>query len=261
MNRGGEYDQCPAIQVAVADSGIGVYAALKAMHSDIASPEMALERALWPYFSGAFDSTSRGGSQNAGLGLFFVSEMAKLSGGRLLLSSRGATLFLKGYPDGTHNDLRFLAGEYPGTLVVFEIPKRGVADYDGMMRVITTRAAERASRRAHRQWLRYDTPRGEIFEIVVSIASEDTAAAENLAQSQLIPRLVRKEPILLNFANVDICTQSFVHALLFATVRVAWSMQTPIYVRNASPAVRDGLRLLESYALGDDVDTSDSSTE
>jgi hypothetical protein len=137
------------------------------MHSDITSPEMALERALWPYFSGAFDETKRGAAQNAGLGLFFVSEMAKLAGGRLLVASRGATLFLKGAPDGVHSDLRLLPGEYPGTLVVLELPKKGVADYEGMMRTIMERAGERAARRARAKWLRYDVPKGDIFELIV----------------------------------------------------------------------------------------------
>jgi hypothetical protein len=78
--------------------------------------------------------------------------------------------------------------------------------------------------------------------------------AQQVAGDQLIPRLMRKQSIALNFANIDICTQSFLHALLFDALRIAWATQTPVYVRNAAPAVRDGLKLLESYSLVDDDD-------
>jgi anti-sigma regulatory factor (Ser/Thr protein kinase) len=88
------------IQIAVVDNGIGIFKALNSMHEEIITPELALERSLWPYFSGAFDKTKKGTSQNAGLGLFFVSEMAKLTGGKLFIASRGASLLLVGDPNG-----------------------------------------------------------------------------------------------------------------------------------------------------------------
>ena len=77
-------------------------------------------------------------------------------------------------------------------------------------------------------------------------------AAEAFAKEQLMPRIVAKQPVVINFANISICTQSFMHALLFESLRVAWALQTPLYARNASDAVLDGLRLLESYALADE---------
>lgn len=56
---------------------------------------------------------------------------------------------------------------------------------------------------------------------------------------------------MLNFEGMEIATQSFLHALLFESLRVAWALRVPIYVRNAAAAVREGLDFLESYALRD----------
>lgn len=250
MNAGGIYEEHPSIQVAVADNGIGIYQALKAMHSEIINPGMALERSLWPHYSGVFDETKRGSGQNAGLGLFFISEMAKLSGGRLLIASRGDALSLVGDETG-HGTIGLLNAEYPGTLVVFEIPKRGIADYDELNRQIISRAEERTTKRHDRKVLRYDVPPKSTFEILVNIAAEDTVKAEELSKNHFIPILTRKEPIVINFINIDLCTQSFIHALLYDALRVAWAMQVPIYVKQASEPVKDSLRLVQMYALSD----------
>jgi hypothetical protein len=50
--------------------------------------------------------------------------------------------------------------------------------------------------------------------------------------------------------NIPILTQSFLHALLYEPLRVAWALKTEIYVVNTRPAVRSNLELLQNYALG-----------
>jgi hypothetical protein len=55
--------------------------------------------------------------------------------------------------------------------------------------------------------------------------------------------------VALDFRDMGIATQSFLHALLFQAVRVGWAMGAPIHVIDASSAVRSGLDYLESYAL------------
>jgi len=44
--------------------------------------------------------------------------------------------------------------------------------------------------------------------------------------------------------------QRSLHALSFEPVRLAWALRAPIHVVGAKPAVQEGLRFLESYALG-----------
>ncbi len=79
---------------------------------------------------------------------------------------------------------------------------------------------------------------------------ENNEKARELATKEIIPRLVRREPVLLDFLNVRVCTQSFVHALLYEPLRFAWASQTPIHVANAVPVVRSALRHVESYSQG-----------
>jgi hypothetical protein len=84
----------------------------------------------------------------------------------------------------------------------------------------------------------------------VNVAAEDTAAAHAFASTALEPRLLRREPVTLDFTNLRVCTQSFLHALLHESVRLAWARKVPLFVVNAAPAVRAQLELVESYSLG-----------
>jgi hypothetical protein len=56
--------------------------------------------------------------------------------------------------------------------------------------------------------------------------------------------------VTLDFRTMRVCTQSFLHALLHETVRLAWARKVPMFVINASPAVRAQLELVEGYSLG-----------
>jgi hypothetical protein len=221
----------PVIQVAVADTGMGILDHLKINHPKLQDAQEALDKALWPHFSGTFEEGLTGTAENAGMGLFFIAEMAKLTAGTLVLSSRGATLLLDGDPEFEgHHRLEFVQPRgtgYPGTLVAFELP----------------------TRRATHQWLRYDTPPADAVEFLVGVGVEDTKKATQVASNTLIPWLVQRKTIVLNFRGMEICTQSYLHALLFEPLRMAWALRIPIYVSNVQPGVRSNLELLENYAL------------
>ena len=252
MNVGGYHDN-PCIQIAVADSGIGIYRSLLDMHRDIVSPEVALERSILPHYSGAFPSWKKGGDQNAGLGLFFASQMVKILGGRMLISSRGASLTIQGDIEGFgNNDIKLHDWDYPGTIVVFEIPKRSVGDYVELIKIIQSKAQSMYSDMKPVNFLRYDISHDNIWEFAVVYAAEDTSIAEKYANDNMIPRLLKGENICLNFMNIDIRTQSFLHALLFNVIKIAYANNRSIYIKSASDPVKDGLRFLENYALKKD---------
>lgn len=111
-------------------------------------------------------------------------------------------------------------------------------------------ANERTPKRAYGRWLSFDAARGEAERVAVFDQREDTPAAMELSRSRLAPAIVARRPIELDFARIELCTQSWLHALLFEPVRLAWALRVPIHVVNADPAVREGLRFLEAYALG-----------
>ncbi len=117
--------------------------------------------------------------------------------------------------------------------------------------MITDRAKERTPQRAVKGWFQFDqAPPTDAQRFVVSVAAEDTVAAESWAQEALQPAVLKGRPIVLNFANVKAATQSYLHSLLFEVVRLAWAKRVPIHVVNARPAVQSSLELLEQYALG-----------
>ncbi len=242
------------VQVAVADAGIGIHTALKGMHPDlIDDPEAALDRALWPHVSGTFEAGMTGNAVNAGMGLFFISEMTKLTGGKLLVASRAAALLLESNPaDVNDNRMRFLAPKvgFPGTLVAFSTHIDNVHDHDSMIETIRERAVERTPQRTVHRWLRFEDPPSEVKRFMVKVAGEDTPTALAFARETLQPRIVARAPLALDFRNVSVCTQSHMHAMLYEPIRLAWALKIPIYVLNARPAIRSGLELLENYALG-----------
>lgn len=100
------------------------------------------------------------------------------------------------------------------------------------------------------RWLRFDPAPAGTKRILVAVAAEDTVAAEAFAQKTLLPLLFAKTPIELDFSKLRACTQSFVHALLFEALRLAWARKTPVFVSNVQPSVKATLELLENYALG-----------
>jgi hypothetical protein len=236
------------VQVAVADTGRGILDSLRRHHS-IETAEEALEKALRPHVSGTFPDGQTGSLDNAGLGLFFTAEMAKLTAGRLLLATRGAALMLDSdVVAGTHS-IRFLPPPgtgYPGTLAVFELPLE-IVDRDALLDGIRRLASERTPAPITRRWLSYQG--GEPAEIVAirPCVDDPKLAAETALRLRSI--LSAGTPITLDFSGIDIATQSFLHALLFHALRLGWAMGAPIQVRNASPAMRSGLDYLESYAL------------
>jgi hypothetical protein len=83
---------------------------------------------------------------------------------------------------------------------------------------------------------------------VVNLFLENNDEAARLAANELIPRLVKKESVVLDFVNVQLCTQSFAHALLYEALRISWATRTPVFICNAAPVVRSALKHVEMYS-------------
>jgi len=245
LNDRGLHQQRPVFQVVVADTGQGIPRTLRRQYPEIEDDWVALERAMGPFISGTFAPGRTGGLENAGLGLFHVAEMAKGLGGRLVIASQGATAIVD--PSLPERE-QFLKVGYPGTLVAFEIPAESPRDFGELFDAIGELAAQRQPSRLTSEWLRYGTPPENATTFVVNQFIENNDKAQHLAQNELVPRIVRKEPVALDFVNVGVCTQSFAHALLYEPLRFAWASQTPIYILNAVPVVRSALHRVESYA-------------
>jgi len=243
----------PVIQVAVGDAGIGILASLQEHHPELAHPEAAVTKALEPHVSGTFSEGRSGSRYNAGMGLFFISEMAKLTAGRLVVATRGAALYLAGDVEGREgHDLRFIKPPgtgFPGTLVAFELPLAEVKDHESLIEVVRERAYTRTPKATSRRWLRLGAPPPGVPTFAVAHLVENTVEAEELATSELQRRILERSPVALDFRGIEVCTQSFLHSLLYETLRLAWAKQVEVYAVNAAPAVLSGLRLVDNYAI------------
>lgn len=250
MDHGGEYEPRPVIQVAVADAGIGVVESLRATYPDINDTYQGLVMAQQPWVSSAFHPGLLGGPTNAGLGLFFVSEMAKRAAGRFVFATRQGALLLQGDPAySEHHTITAEPHGFAGTLVVFELPLGEIEDYQALITLIQGLARDRVPTRTRIRWIRFEPGPRDVFSILVRIGAEDTAHATRLASEHLLPRVSRGEAIELDFAGVPVCTQSYLHALLFLLLRSAHAAGTTVYAAQTTPAVRGALEFLESYAL------------
>jgi anti-sigma regulatory factor (Ser/Thr protein kinase) len=254
VNSQGPHAKRPVFQVAVADSGIGIPESLRRMHR-ADDPREALERSLWPHISGTFPQGLTGSGENAGLGLFFIAEMAKLAKGRMLIATRDAALMLTETAGVLTERVgpRFLKPDgvgFPGTLVAFEIPIDSIPDFESMKVEINARARERTPQRVVHHWIRFESVERADLVVLVADLAEDTIRAADLVKTAIRPTILRGETVLLDFAGVAICTQSFLHALLYEPVRLAWATRTTMHAVNAVPAVLSGVEFLERYALG-----------
>jgi hypothetical protein len=251
MDKTKEYKKRPMIQVAVADAGIGVLASLSTMHPEIVDPHQALAMAQQPWVSSQFAQGLLGAKENAGLGLYFTTEMAKRTAGRFLIASRGGSIFLQGDQNfEQHHHIQDENPGFSGTVVVFELPLGEIEDHAGLIEVIHQSARARIPTNLGIRWFRFiDSPQDNAFRINVRVGAEDTVHAQRLVDEQFLPRIARQQPIQIDFLGLRVCTQSYLHALLFTTLRAAFDAQVPIFVSNASPAIRSSLDFLESYAL------------
>ena len=251
MDKTREYKTRPVVQVAVGDAGIGIRNSLLATYPDIADTHQALVMAQQPWVSSQFHYGGRGGATNAGLGLYFISEMAKRAAGRFLVASRGGSVLLQG--DATYEQHHHIKAEesgFPGTIVVFELPVGEVEDYGALISHIQDTARERLPATMHVGWFSYEpAPKKSSLRMGVRYGAENTARAQRLVKDHLLPRIARGESIEFDFSGLQVCTQSYLHALLFLVVRAAYAAKVPLYVTHASPAVVSSLNFLEGYAL------------
>jgi len=238
----------PMIQLAVADTGKGILESLRRMHA-VHDPLAALEMSLRPHISGTFPEGQRGGPDNAGLGLFFTAEMAKLTAGRFLLATRGGALFLEGNDEDNSHRLSALSSGtgFPGTLAVFELPLE-VRDGEALLDTIRQRANERMPRSVSRTSLIFEAPPDGVRVFRVGAGGETADAVKELAE-EIRDHLSSSLPAAIDFTGIRVATQSFLHALLFHPLRIAWALGVKLYAFNADPAVRSGLAYLESYTF------------
>ena len=111
------------VDVVVADFGHGIRVALNERYREISDDYKAVKFALQPHVSGTFQRGAyESMASNAGLGLFFIKEIATRSGGGLFLGSGSMLADLRGNPDGSPSRRYFTSktNGWRGTLALLQ---------------------------------------------------------------------------------------------------------------------------------------------
>jgi hypothetical protein len=241
------------VEVAVADFGIGVQAALRPRYQDLDVDLKALKFSLLPHVSGTFGRSEYGTMQdNAGLGLFFISEIATRASGGFFLGSGGALINLWGKPDGTpaRQYIASTMGGWPGTFAVLQLRRKSIEHFDSLLHVCRALAAEaRKDPRLVQLDFVDEVPEIDGLDVVgVKEFEEDVERAAEVRDNRIIPALDAGRQVVLDFFDVPFATQSFVHALMYKVLRDHPSCRTGLSIARCSPSTREAVRAVAAYA-------------
>lgn len=212
------------VELAVADCGVGIMSSLSASYPEINEDRLALKFAMMPHVSGTFTQAAYGSMlNNAGLGLFFVKEIATRSAGGFFLGSNSMLADLWGNANGTPGQkyIQTKNSGWPGTFAFLQLRKTHIADFASLLAHCRDLAAK--ARKDPREFsLDFidEIPDIEgLVQINVSEFNEDVEMAAALRDTVIIPALNRKDLVVWNFDGIRFATQSFVHACMYKILR------------------------------------------
>ena len=189
---------------------------------------------------------------NAGLGLFFIKEIATRSSGGLFLGSGNMLANLWGTVDGSPKKryIQSKTGRWRGTFALLQLRKETIGEFDALLAQCRDIAAEV---RKDRSELAVDfvdeTPDMDgLVVILVKDFEEDVDAAAQVREHKVLPALGAEEIVVLDFTGIRAATQSFVHALMYRVFRVGRNLETCLTVSSADRATEEAIRAVAAYA-------------
>lgn len=242
------------VEIAVADAGVGILSTLKPRYGDLPDHLSALKFSLMPHVSGTFGQQMYGSMQNnAGLGLFFVKEIATRACGGLFLASGNSMINLWGRADGSAvKQYEYsVAGGWPGTFAVLQLRKDRIHDFQILLQ--HCRELSAAARRDPGSWFVDfvdSVPPGlpGIQTLKVATFEENVEEAASIRENTIIPALTSGKIVVLDFAGIKFATQSFVHALMYRILRDVPQARHQLCVLAASASSMEAIRAVAAYA-------------
>ncbi len=248
------YPSTGLVDLVVADIGCGIRAALRERYAEIGSDFKAVKFALQPHVSGTFSRGAYASMQsNAGLGLFFIKEIATRAGGGFFLGSGSMLADLWGSRDGSPGK-RYFTSRTPGwrgTFALLQLRRDQIGEFEGLLETCRTIAA--AVRKDPTE-LNLDFI-DEVPEIdgltVVRVCDfeENVERAGQIVEQLILPALERDGLVVLDFSGIRAATQSFVHALTYRIFRDGKNVDTILSIARADAASREAVRAVAAYAI------------
>jgi len=247
------YENTGLVELAVADAGLGIRSTLCHKYPEIDSDLKAVKFAAQPHVSGTFAAGAyQDMKDNAGLGLFFIRQIASLAGGCLFLGSGRALADIWGDEEGTQKKLYRTAHTpgWPGTFAVLQLRKDSIGDFDGILSVCRSLSAE-ARKEPAKLNLDFIEEIPELEGIVVigvNAFEENVEEAARVRDQVLVPSLAANKLVVLDFRGIRFATQSFVHALIYKVLQESKNIGSALSIAHCTDSTREAILVVAGYA-------------
>lgn len=247
------YPTTGLVEVCVADAGLGIKATINEAYPEIDSHLKALKFATQPHVSRTFGPANYSAMRdNAGLGLFFIKQIASLSGGSFFLVSRDALVDIWGDKEGVQWKLYRVARTpgWPGTFAYLQLRRDTISEFDAVL----TKCRELAAiAQKYPSELALDfiegLPEGDNAIVVrVQAFEEDVETAAEVRDRTIIPNIRSGRLVVIDFGGVKFATQSFVHALMYKVIRDGQLIGATLCIANCTNATRQAVTAVAAYA-------------
>lgn len=247
------HPQSGLVNVVVADIGCGIQSTLKHSYKEINSDEKAVKFSLLPHVSGTFQSGAYASMQdNAGLGLFFIKEIASRSGGGFFLGSGKMLLDIWGDKDGSTKKKYIQAKNsgWRGTFALLQLRKNSIGEFNSLLSKCRQIAAEiRKNRSEFSVDFIEETPEIDGLKVIkIKSFEEDVEVAAIIREKDILPTLYNNELIVLDFSKIRAATQSFIHALMYRVFKDGINMESCLTVSCADKATEEAIKAVAAYA-------------
>lgn len=252
------YPSTGLVEVCVADMGVGIKETINEVYPEIDDNLKAVKLATLPHVSRTFAPSFYGSmGDNAGLGLFFIKQIASLSGGSFFLASKDALIDVWGDKSGQQKKIYKIAknGGWPGTFAYLQLRRDTIGDFDEILTVCRRTAAEA---RKYPAELALDfieeVPEVEnLVVIAVKNFEEDVEQAAKVRDDVIFPTLASGAMIVLDFRGVKFATQSFVHALMYKVIRDGQQIGVTLSIAACTNSTREAIMAVAAYAKANDI--------
>ena len=247
------YPNTGLVEICVADMGVGIKSTINRAYPEIDLNLNALKFATLPHVSGTFGPSIYGSmGDNAGLGLFFIKQIASLSSGGFFLGSKDDLIDIWGDENGSQYKLYIHArtGGWPGTFAYLQLRRDTIEEFDSILSVCRHLAAE-ARKYPAELALDFIEEVPEIDDLVVVkvIEFDENVEAAALVRDEIVlPSINSGKMVVLDFFKVKFATQSFIHALMYKVIRDGQQIGATLSIARCTNSTREAVIAVAAYA-------------
>ena len=241
------------VELVVADGGVGIRETLNSKYPEIDNDFKAVKFATQPHVSGTFKAGAYSEmKENAGLGLFFIKQIASLSGGGFFLGSGKVLSDIWGDNEGNQKKMYKTTSKsgWKGTFALLQLRKDSIGDFDAVLHTCR-KLAEEARKDPSTLNLDFieEIPDIDELEVIQVAAFEEDVEKASVIRDEIIEvSLANGKLVVLDFTDIKFATQSFIHALIYKLLRDSKHISTGLSIANCTGSTREAILAVAGYA-------------